>query len=738
MTRYFTTPIYYPNDRPHIGTAYPTLAADIAARWARLCGDEAFVLTGTDEHGKKIEKAARKAGLSPKPFVDQLAGDFKETFQTLGIAYDRFIRTTDADHVRVVQAILQRVYDRGDIYPGTYEGWYCVECEGYYSEEELDHGCCPVHGKPAEWLEEVCYYFRLSRYRDWLLDLYTQRPEFIQPETRRNEVVSFVQGRLEDLCISRSTFEWGIPLPFAEGHITYVWFDALLNYLTGAGYLADGEVFEQRWPSAMHIIGKDILRFHAVIWPAMLHAAGVSPPQRIFAHGFWTVNGRKFSKSLGNAIRPEYLIERYGLEPLRYYLFREFAFGADGDFSEANLVQRNNSELAQGLGNLVRRVTVLTDRLHEGRIPQARREEEPEQGLQRTASAVVAQVRAAMERLDFRGALEATWRLVYRLNVYLNEREPWRLKDEGDLRDAVLAHLVEGLRFLAVLTAPFMPERALEIARRIGLESVPSVASLSWGQSLCGLRVRVGTPLFDMLEPPVKAEPLPVVHTCSEEAQALGIPYCVAQLNNVTIRRQSADVERRKRSIEEALRSKGRSYISEAPEVQGYHALYAHIGKAPGEITSPVDKLSSYIFAQETGRLPQINILVDLYNTHALESFLSIGAHDREKIKGPMRLDIARETTPYRPVGTATTARVQPGEYYWHDDEHVLCRLDIKQSEATKVEMHTRHVVLVVQGNRSHRAETVRQKTKELCEAVVSLCGGSYKILNEARTSLSD
>jgi methionyl-tRNA synthetase len=501
---YITTPIYYPNDIPHLGTAYPTLAADILARWHRLRGRETFFLTGTDEHGRKIENAALKRGVSPKQLVDELSAAFKTTFGKLRISYDRFIRTTDEDHGRVVREFLERVRRRGDIYEGVYEGLYCVECESYYTAGDLTGGCCPLHLRPPEILKEDCYYFRLSKYRTWLLEHYREHPDFIMPASRYNEVVRFVAGGLEDLCVSRSTFSWGIPMPFDERHIAYVWFDALINYITGVNFLDRPGDFEKFWPSATHIVGKDILRFHAVIWPAMLRSAGVAPPKKVFAHGFWTVNGRKFSKSLGNALVPDYLIEKYGLGPLRYYMFRAFPFGADGDFSEAHLVERNNSELAKGLGNLLQRTTAMITKYCGGVIPRHSAAAEMEDELARAASLSVSEVSSAFDGLAFSKALDSLWEFIRQLNVYINARKPWALARAGErlLLETTLAHAAEGLRFLSTLIVPFMPGSGEAIAERLGLGEVPSVASLVWGSTLAGARVRQGQPLFGMLEAP--------------------------------------------------------------------------------------------------------------------------------------------------------------------------------------------------------------------------------------------
>jgi methionyl-tRNA synthetase len=733
MTEFVTTPIYYPNDVPHIGTLYSTVAADVCARYARVRGKDAYMLTGTDEHGKKIQNAAREDGKNPQRFVDELSEQFKVAFERLDIRFDRFIRTTDPDHVEVVQRILQRLYEQGDIYEGTYEGHYCVECEAYYKEKELEEGCCPTHEKPVEWLSEDCYYFRLSKYGDWLLDHLERNPDFVRPEPRYNEVKNIVEEGLEDLCISRSTFDWGIPVPFDDDHIAYVWFDALINYLTGAGYLHDPEVFKNRWPTATHIIGKDILRFHAVIWPAMLRAADIDPPQQVFAHGFLTVDGRKLGKSLDNVAQLDYLVENYGVDPLRYYLFRAFSFGTDGDFSQSELVERNNTELANELGNLVRRATTMIERYRDGIVPSSATLHDSERELKALVEEVVNQVSRAMEEMAFQQALEATWEFVRGLNAYLNEREPWILAEDGREQqlDTVLAFLAEGLRQVAVLTYPFIPESSEAIAQRVGLEEVPLAETLVWDDHLAGCRVEVGPVLFEPLEVAEETAPPPIDHVCSEEVHDLGIPYCVAQLNNLEIPAHNAEVETRKRRIEQRIRKQGPNWTEDIPEVQGYYELYDRIGKAPGTVSSPIDLLSKYIFESELGRLPQINALVDLYNVYALEHCLSIGAHDWEKIQEPIQFDVAQKPRSYRPVGTSTSATVEAGEYYWHDDEHVLCRLDVKQGEATKVDDRTRHVVLIVQGNSAIQAEEVRKQTEALSEEIVDLFGGALEILEE-------
>jgi methionyl-tRNA synthetase len=521
MTTYVTTPIYYPNDVPHIGTAYPTLAADVVARWSRLRGDDTLFLTGTDEHGKKIENAALKIGITPQQFVDVLSNEFVGSFQKIGISYDRFIRTTDTDHAEVVQEILRRLNGRGDIYKGTYEGLYCVECEAYYTLEDLVDGLCPLHRRSVEVLSEDCYYFRLSHYRNWLLKYYEDHPSFILPPSRYKEVVTFVRGGLDDLCISRSSFKWGIPIPFDNDHITYVWFDALLNYITGVGYLNRPHDFEKFWPTTTHIIGKDILRFHAVIWPAILQSAGISPPKRIFAHGFWQINGQKFSKSLRNTVLLGDLIDRHGLDPLRYYIFRECPFGEDGNFSEENLVQRNNSELAKGLGNLVHRATGMIVKYCGGTVPAYSFQETLDVELESASKVALNEVSDAIEDLAFNKALEIIWKYISHVNAYINARRPWILANKGETArlELTLAHLAESMRFLSTLTAPFMPETGLAIAKQLGLNNVPQVDQLTWGRSLSGAKVHSGPRLFQVLSSFTHSSSL------AEKARDTSVPF---------------------------------------------------------------------------------------------------------------------------------------------------------------------------------------------------------------------
>ncbi len=455
MTKFYvTTPIYYPNDVPHIGHAYTTIVADALARWHKLKGDKVRFLTGTDEHGKKIENTAKEKGKKPKEFVDALVPEFKSAWKKLNIEYDRFIRTTDKDHEKKVQEVLQKVYDNGDIYLGEYEGYYCTDCEAYYTERDAPGFICPVHKKKLEKLKEPSYFFKLSKYKDKLLKLYEKKPELILPKFRRNEVVSRVKEGLQDLSISRTSFSWGIPLPFDKKHVAYVWFDALLNYVSGA---------EDFWPADVHLIGKDILWFHTVIWHSMLLSAGLELPKTVFAHGWWTFDKEKISKSRGKVINVDELISIAGVDGARYFLFREAPFGEDGDFSEKALIARHNNELANKLGNLVSRVA--------GLIEKNGAEENKKWGTPFSMIKVEKDVEKKIENFEFDKALNVIFAYIDLLNGYAQNEKPWEIHEE-DFKKAVLYNLKEGILLIGELLLPFIPESAEKIKRQFGAKKI--------------------------------------------------------------------------------------------------------------------------------------------------------------------------------------------------------------------------------------------------------------------------
>ena len=461
---YVTTPIYYVNDAPHIGHAYTTLACDVLARFKRLDGFDVKFLTGTDEHGQKVEKSAMAKGIEPQAFTDQVSQNFRDLAGAMNFSNDDFIRTTEKRHHISVQALWDKLVEADQIYLGSYAGWYAVRDEAFYAEGELtktpDGKRVAPSGAEVEWVEEPSYFFRLSAWQDKLLDLYEKQPDFILPKSRYNEVTSFVKGGLQDLSVSRTSFSWGVPVPKDDAHIMYVWLDALTNYITAVGYpeTETGE-YATYWPANVHMVGKDILRFHAVYWPAFLMAAGLKPPRRIFAHGWWTNEGQKISKSLGNVIDPFELIERYGLDQVRYFLLREVPFGNDGDFSHQSMVNRMNGELANDFGNLAQRVLSMIAKNCEGCVPQHGAFTEDDDALLGAAHGLIDKMRAHMDAQAFNEALEDVWVVVRAANAYVDHQAPWKLKKEDPARmGTVLYVLAETIRHLALLAQPFMPE----------------------------------------------------------------------------------------------------------------------------------------------------------------------------------------------------------------------------------------------------------------------------------------
>ncbi len=473
-TVYLTTPIYYVNDVPHIGHAYTSLAGDVLARFRRLQGRDVFFLTGTDEHGLKVENAARKANISPKDFTDRVSDNFRKMAQAMDCRFDDFIRTTQTRHHQAATRFWQKLVDKGHIYSGFYKGWYSVREESFIANQDVIKNrqgqYCSADGEVLEWVEEKSYFFRLSQWQEKLLAFYRDNPDFIAPENRRNEVISFVRSGLKDLSISRTGVKWGIPVPDDPSHVMYVWIDALINYLTATGYPDDTARFSALWPADVHIVGKDILRFHAVYWPALLMAAEESVPKQIFAHGWWTNEGQKISKSLGNTIDPFLLVEECGVDALRYFLLREVPFGKDGDFSRKAMVDRVNGDLVHGLGNLARRVLTLVHANCDGRIPQAGDIHDADKALIRQLDDMVGHVGTHMDNLAFSLALEAIWQVVAAANRYIDFQAPWRLKkDDRPRMGTVLYVLYDALRRLCVILTPFLPRGMAVLASDLGL-----------------------------------------------------------------------------------------------------------------------------------------------------------------------------------------------------------------------------------------------------------------------------
>lgn len=506
MTRrtfYLTTPIYYVNARPHLGHACTTIMADAMCRYRRLRGDRVYFLTGTDEHGDKIAQAAAQAGVSPQAYADEIAAAFRATWRRLGITNDDFIRTTEARHKQVVQRILQTLHDAGEIYFGEYGGNYCFGCERFYTDKEIVGGKCPDHQTPLTFIKEKNYFFRMSKYQEWLITHIEEHPGFIQPERYRNEVLGFLREPLQDLSISRprSRLQWGIPLPFDDGYVTYVWFDALINYASALGF-PDGDLYRDLWPHCEHLIGKDILKPHGVYWPSMLKAAGIPIYQRLHVHGYWSLGGGKMSKSVGNVVEAFQLTDKYGYDAFRYFLLREMNFGLDASFSEEALVGRLNADLANDLGNLASRATTLIVNFGRGHVPAPGPEGAEEASVRETLERVRREVDEAMKEFAFQRALSAIWEFVGRVNRYVDSAAPWALaKDDSHAERlrTVLYTLGESLRCLGIVLDPFLPEAAGKIRAAVGT-GAPSLADLEWGRLAPGTPVQKAPGLFPRIE----------------------------------------------------------------------------------------------------------------------------------------------------------------------------------------------------------------------------------------------
>lgn len=510
---YITTPIYYPSDRLHIGHAYCTTIADAVARYKRLAGFDVFFLTGSDEHGQKIQRKAAEANVTPIAYVDKIVDLFQLLWKKLNISNDDFIRTTEERHRKVVQHIFQKIYDQGDIYKAAYEGWYCTPCETFWLERQLTDGKCPDCGRPVEVLQEESYFFRMSKYQDRLLAFIEANPDFIQPASRRNEMINFIKGGLEDLCVSRTTFDWGIPVPFDPKHVVYVWFDALTNYITAAGFLDDPEKFAKFWPADVHLVGKEIVRFHSIIWPIILMALDVELPKQVYGHGWLVVEGDKMSKSKGNVIDPLGLIDEFGADAIRYFLLREITLGMDGNFSREALINRINADLANDLGNLLHRTLNMVGRFQQGVLTAPGAAEAVDTALQELVAATVAQYKTSMDAMDINAAIKTVWTLIGRANKYIDETAPWALaKDEAkkERLATVMYHLAETLRTVSILIAPFMPNTAPRIWQQLGLTTDFAAVTLAdaevWGKLPVGTTVAKPEPIFPRIEEKPAAE----------------------------------------------------------------------------------------------------------------------------------------------------------------------------------------------------------------------------------------
>ncbi|MFH1391618.1 MAG: methionine--tRNA ligase [Candidatus Diapherotrites archaeon] len=699
---------------PIFGHAYEKTITDCIARWHRLKEEDVFFLTGADEHGKKIQEAAEKVGKKPKEFVDGQVKHFKELCKKWNISYDNFIRTTNPKHEKMCQDIFQKVLDKEDIYLGEYEGLYCTGCEAYYLEKDLENGLCPVHKTKPEKLKEESYFFKMSKYQKQWLDFIEKNPEFIYPIRRRQEIINRVKEGLKDLSVSRTSFDWGIPLKNNSKYRIYVWFEALLNYLSGIEYPSAKS--KKYWPADIHVIGKDILWFHSVIWPTMLFSAGIEPPKKVFVHGFInTASGEKLSKTSGKMIDPIELSETYGVDAVRYYLLREIPMGEDGNFSINALIERHNNELANDLGNLVQRTLSMVDKKLGGKVPDSKTDAVLANKLD------LEKIDLFMEKLESHNALNEIFSFIGACNKYINEKEPWKL--EGKELEQVLYSVLDSLKVISILLAPFLPETSEKISKQLNVK-LGNFSEVKFNLLKAGNKLGEKEILFQKIEKKKeqteKAREISV--TLDPKLKKLGLKLVCAVVENVNVKNKHEGLERAKK---ETVKSINLDSIEEQKVIQGYLDLYKDIGVK--QDTHAVKNLVD--LAKKSGNIPRINTVVDSYNLVSIEKGLIVGAHDLEKISGNVQVTFANGKELYIPLGTKGEMKLDSKEYLFKDDKVVLCRLDVKQGEHTKVTNDTKNVFLYVQGNKNTSQEYVDNAMKEILANIEKYCGGKSRAI---------
>jgi methionyl-tRNA synthetase len=712
---YITTTIPYANAPPHIGFALEIVQADVLARWNKLKGRQVFFLTGTDEHGTKNYQTAKSLNLTPQAFVDKNAAHFKELTKVLNISNDYFIRTTDKKvHWPGVIHLWKILAKKGDIYKKKYTGYYCSGCERFITEKDLKDGKCPNHPNiEVEKVSETNYFFKLSKYSDKITKLVETGKLRIRPVRWKNNFLSLIKDGLYDVSFSRDKehLPWGIGVPGDKEQVMYVWCDALTNYLTGIGF--PNKKYKKFWPADVHAVGKDMLRFHAGIWPGMLLSAGIPLPKEIIVHGFLTVNGHKMSKSLGNVISPIKLVEKYPADAIRYLLIREIPFGEDGDFSEKTLIARINGELLSDIGNLVSRVLTLAERAKKSGI-------KPKGKSVLDKKLKLNKIEKYMDDLELHHALDEIMNFVRATNKYINENEPW--KQEGKALANTIYNLLESLRIIAILIQPFMPATAEKINKQIGIKTKPLLKD-------CKFKPWKGKPkkgehLFEKVKDvddkeskQTKARAINV--RVDRGCQDLGIKAVAAVVSGITVKKKKGQLEKLKKETVNSYKFK-QDDIANA-----YKEIYKKVGVKG--IDHPIQTLRGIV--KKSGKLPTINTVVDSYNMVALEKGLSIGAHDLDKIKGNVAFKITNGSEDYKPLGTDKAQKVNKGEYACTDEARVICRMDIKQCDGTKIDERTGNVFIYVQGNKATSHEYIRDALKQACENIIKFCGGKYRIL---------
>ena len=712
---YITTPAYYPNNVVHLGHAYTTIAADVIARWhsLKIGSNNVMFISGLDEHGSKIEKVAKEKGMAPQEFVDMMAQKFLATWKLLNISYNGFIRTSEKRHEDFVTILFKKIYDNGDIYKGVYEDWYCTPCESYWTETQLINGKCPSCKRDVERLQEDSYFFKLSGYKESLLELYKKNPDFISPPFRRQEIINRMESELKDLSISRKNVAWGIPVPIEKDLTLYVWLDALSFYITVLGYKSGR--FKRFWPPDVQLMAKEILWFHVVIWPALLMSAKIKPlPKKIFAHGWLTVNGEKMSKSKGNFIIPEEMVRKYSVDCFRYYLFRDIPFGEDGDFSEGALKARYNGELANDLGNLVSRVLSLAEKNFNGKIKKHPVDKKLSERLN------LKKISKHMENLELHLALYDIMGFVKECNKHVNDEKLW--EKEGKDLELHLYSLLEAIRIIAILLQPFIPESAEKINKQLGIKQ-GLLKDCKFGL-VKNYNVKKEGILFQKVDVDDERSHQQINHfSIDPQLKKQGINVCMALIKNVPIANKNNKIEELKKEVAKKILG---GKIKNDNVLNGYKEFYHRVGMdclpAAENLINLVNKNKGF---------PNINNVVDCYNAVSAETGLSFGAHDADRVEGELRFKTTNGSERFVPLGEKLPVKINKEEYAFMDDKEILCRIDIKQCDKTKITKNTKNIILYAQGNQNVKDGYLKDAVVKVCETLKDIYGCGYSILKE-------